>query len=171
MGRAGEGEGGFRGDFPVSPSSGAAELCVEQLLSSSSATRPGPGVGGEGRGGGAFYRAAHDQMVLVKELPGGGSGLGAPFSAAVRGGEVGEARAVGSERQPGSAGVRRAPSAPLGGGWLLLLEFRNPEAAGVSSPGASAGTGPEPSPSSAFAPPTRELVGIFLQMHFVSLQR
>lgn len=65
------------------------------------------------------------------------------------------------DRQPGSAGVRRAPSAPLMEAGCSSWEFRNPEAAGVSSPGAAAGTGPAPTPRSACAPPTRELVWDF----------
>lgn len=40
-------------------------------------------------------------------------------------------------------------------------EFRKPEAAGVSSPGVTAGTGPAPTPRSAWALLTRELVWDF----------
>lgn len=130
MGRRGEGGRRISRRLPpVSPSSGAAESGVEQLLSSSAAG-PGPGAGGRRRGPGR--RGLSTALPATRwfwlrdsraEAP-DSERLSQPPCRAGRWGRRGESAPP--DRQPGSAGVRRAPSAPLDGGWLLFLGVSQP---------------------------------------------
>lgn len=133
-----------------------------------------------GRGGGLPPRCPRPRWFWLR-----GSQAAAPDSerlsrAAAQG--RGEARGGGSSRP--AAGERRCPAElpqlPAAAGaqprWVgagcSSREFRNPRgAAGVSSPGVAARPGPAPAPRSAFTPPARELVRVFLQTRFVSSQR
>lgn len=133
----------------------------------------GCGAGGKRRGPGRMGLSARDQMVLVKGLPGGGSGLGAPFSAAVQSGEVGEARGTGSSRA--AAGVRRCPASSLRPARCRLAalpgSFATPKRPGSAAPVSRLALARRPPR----APPAHRRLGnsfgIFLQTRFVSLQR
>lgn len=143
----GGGGSGFRGQVPRRPRPpaplGSCRIAAEQLPPPPPLPRlrpPGPGRP-RGRAEGASAALPAPQMVLVKGLPSGGSGLGAPFPGSRAGpgaGGAGRRRlaagccrpAAGERRcpaEPAPSAARRRRAAPLGkGGWWWWWWLRFP---------------------------------------------